>query len=555
MKKLLLAGLAACLPIGLFAQTAVDAMSVSQSELRGTARFMSMAGAFTALGGDISTLSQNPAGIGVYRSSDVSLTFGLDMLSANSNAAGNSYTTTQTKFNVNQFGFVGSTAHGAFNWGVSYNRVASFNRSFGGSLGELGSSYTNLVADYTTADGLPQDMLAPSKNYSPYWDSYGNFGYAPWSSALLYNSYAINPTSADAKAYVGLWDYDRTSGTGQYSIEERGQIDEYDINIGGNVADVVYWGIGVGITDLDYNQRAYYSEELSNANVPDYDGISYTDGSASWRLSNAKHISGTGVNLKFGLIFKPINEFRLGLAVHTPTWYSLDYDGAAQADYRYISPSYEQGKFYNGTAVTGTDGDNWYSDQFSWKLNSPWRLMVGAAGVIGTKGILSLDYEYKAYSAMRLKDQNGTEYPALTEDVKTYYRPTSTIRIGGEYRVTPAFSVRAGYSYETSPVTTEALDGNNGVTANYVYTSGPDDTETQPSYTFDRSTQYITLGLGYRYQRFYADLAYVHRYRQSDYHAYTDYNENVSPGYLVTAPVAKITDHNNQLVLTVGMRF
>ena len=57
--------LAGAVPAVSFAQSAIDAYNLSQSDLRGTSRFMSMAGAFGALGGDLSTLTQNPAGIGV----------------------------------------------------------------------------------------------------------------------------------------------------------------------------------------------------------------------------------------------------------------------------------------------------------------------------------------------------------------------------------------------------------------------------------------------------------------------------------------------------------
>ena len=94
-----------------------------------------------------------------------------------------------------------------------------------------------------------------------------------------------------------------------------------------------------------------------------------------------------------------------------------------------------------------------------------------------------------------------------------------------------------------------------GDAATYVYTSGPQDTETQPAYTLNRSTNYVSCGLGYKYKNFYADLAYVYRHRKSDYHAYTDYNENVDPGYLVQAPKATLSDNNNQIVLTMGLRF
>lgn len=63
---------ALCSSSMLFSQGVVDALKYSQQDIRGTARYMGMAGAFGALGGDITTLSQNPAGIGVYRNSEYS---------------------------------------------------------------------------------------------------------------------------------------------------------------------------------------------------------------------------------------------------------------------------------------------------------------------------------------------------------------------------------------------------------------------------------------------------------------------------------------------------
>ncbi|MDE5749751.1 MAG: hypothetical protein K2H87_03155, partial [Duncaniella sp.] len=190
----------------------------------------------------------------------------------------------------------------------------------------------------------------------------------------------------------------------------------------------------------------------------------------------------------------------------------------------------------------------------TWKMNAPWRLNAGIAGVIGGRAIISLDYEFKGMDKLSFKNNSGFAYNDLNDDVKTYFKATNTIRVGAEYRVTPAFSVRAGYSYETTPIQKSLLDPE-GTQATYVYTSNPDDTATQPSFTLDRSTQYITCGLGYRYKAFSADLAYVHRTRKSDYHAFTDYNENAEPHYLVIAPQAKVTDNNNSLVLTLAYRF
>ncbi len=567
MKKILIAGFMAALPSALLAQSAIDAYSVSQNDLRGSARFMSMGGAFTALGGDISTLHQNPAGIGIYRSSDISATLDINMISSKSKATGLSNTENWTRAVCNNFGYVGTINLGSqsvmpfLNWGASYSRVASFDRRYGGSLGSLGTSYTNLVADYTSNDGIYPAEILPTNNFNPYQENYispsgQSYPYAPWSSILLFNSYGINPVSPGANEYMGLYDYNATSGEGTFMVEEKGYIDEYSINLGGNIQNMVYWGIGFGITDIDYRSNTYYSEYLENANVPDAGRESYVSGgTANFELSNYKRIYGSGFNFKAGVIIKPINELRFGIAVHTPTYYNLSYQGIASTAFAYNSSTYPAGTNINGSNVT----DEGYYDEFDWQLRSPWRLMVGAAGVIGGRAIISADYEYRGTQDMRVQDYNGNEYSDITGDIKTYYKATNIMRLGAEYRVTPSFSVRAGYSFESSPVTQETMDGftsqGNGKNATYIYTSGPDDTETLPSFTLDKTTQYLTCGIGYRYKNFYADAAYVHRAQKSKFQAFTNYNEGVAPNYFVTAPSAEISDNDNSIILTVGFRF
>lgn len=551
MNKSLAITLALGLPLGAAAQTAIDAMSVARTDLRGTARFTAMGGAFTALGGDISTLTQNPGGIGVYRSSDLSLSLDLDATSVKSTAAGGFDKNSNTTFSVNNFGYVGSVYTGNsvmpfFNWGVSYNRRASFDRTYGGYLGQLGTSYTNLVADYTTNDAYSPGYLSPYDGYNPYFD-----GNAPWTSILAYQSFMINPASPGSSSYKGLYDYDADGGNGSfaegwYNIEEKGHIDEYSINFGGNIEDVVYWGIGFGVTDLDFKQYAYYGEDIEQANVPDANKESFIPGGyASYSLDNVKHIWGSGFNFKLGVIVKPINEFRLGFAVHTPTYYNLSQESHAVTNFNFESSDYPGGQSINGSYDT-----DW--DDFDWKLQSPWRLMFGAAGVIDGRLIISADYEYRAFDKMKVKDWEGYVYDAVTEDVRTWYKSTNILRLGAEYRITPAFSVRAGYSYESTPVKAQILDPSQSE-VNYIYTSGPDDTETVPSFDYNRSTSYVSCGLGYRYKNFYADLAYLHRNTKGDYHAFTDYVDNEN--YIVRGPKADLSRNTNSFVLTLGMRF
>ncbi len=528
----------AAMPLMAMSQTAFDAYQLSRYDLRGTARFMSMGGAFTALGGDLSTLNQNPGGIGVYRKSDLGFTLDINMMSTSTKGLEN-YKDNQTKVHVPNFGYIGSAYTGSeimpiFNWGFSYGRVASFDRRYRGTV-DMNGSLSNYIAGFTSDAGFSSDLLSSNEA------NYFNAGHAPWMSILAYNSFMINPV-AGTNSYNGLWG-NGTYGVSDFSVEEKGYVDEYEINLGGNFSDIVYWGIGFGITDIDYQQSVYYEEYLNNAQIPviDTDGQvvagppTPTAHDVGFGLDSRKHISGTGYNFKAGLIVKPVNELRLGFAVHTPTYYNLSqsHDGFVDYGYGYTEAPLKPSD--TGSPV----------DAFDWKLRTPWRLMFGAAGVIGSSAIISVDYEYRPYQNMTLKDGGGYDYSDLNGDVKNYYKAANIIRIGAEYRVTRNFSVRAGYAYESTPTGSEIK--NDEI---MMFTSNPEDTGTTPSYTLDNSTSYITCGIGYRYKSFYADAAYVHKSRSSEFHPYTGDN-----GYTANPYTAEVKSNDNNIVLSLGFKF
>ncbi len=550
MKKVILAAtMCAAVPSLANAQAAVDLANLSQTDMIGTARYMSMGGAFTALGGDLTSPATNPAGVGVYRSSEIALT--LDLNSRNTETSTRDLTDKHNKtlFRVNNFGYIGSfnlynNTTPYINFGVTYNRVASFDRVMSGGWAQMnGSSLSNYIAAMTNSEGnIPYQDMQYHGNYNPYLDSN-----IPWLSILAYNGYVIND-NPDGVTYSGLMGQG-TTGSGEFKTREKGSVDEYNISFGGNVSNVFYYGIGVGVTDIDYKQYSYYQENLDNAYISaskvgaENSSTNYiVDGRADYRLDNYLHSSGSGFNLKFGLIVRPINQLRIGLSVQTPTWYNMTdtYWGGIRYLYTPNDPGYNVNPIDEKEPMPITnDGSSWHN----YHMRTPWRMSVGLAGVIGSQVIVSADYEYRG-NDMQVSEVEGDEYTQVTRDVKTYYKGVHTMRLGAEYRVTPQLSLRAGYVYQTSPM--KSIAENDGI---MIWTAG-----TIPSYTFNKSTQYVSVGAGYRFTKhFYADFAYVNRQRKSTFHAYSPII--VGQSLDQASPSASVSANDNEFVLTVGYKF
>ncbi len=518
------------------AQSAVDAYDITQVQLRGTARFVGMGGAFTSLGGDLSSMTQNPAGIGIYRSSDIGFTVDLSFAKSSTETGFGKFDKNETFFKFDNFGYVGvqplSGALRNINWGVSYSRLNSFDRSFNGQNDPTGTSLSNYVAAFTnvSSDGL----IIDEDHDNPYLSTDND-----WLSILAFNSYMISNVPGSDTQYAGLYQ-NGTHGDALYNVRERGYTDEYNIDFAGNVSDVVFWGFGIGIRDMEFTRESFYSESMSNALVYDTETDQLTNGNAGFDLYNVKRTTGSGVNLKLGVILRPVEMLRIGLAVHTPTWYHLNHTGYGQVDFNYTP---------NGSDLNSSDGRPLDTPDFDYdsRLNSPWRFMAGASMVIGQQAIVSLDYERVAYNDMKMKYQaysNGAFGGGFIEDtqgnadIKDYYKAANIIRLGVEYRLTRSFSLRAGYNYQTTSVKDKAADN-----VFQISTVGTD-----PSYIFSRDTNNITLGLGYKYKNWYIDAAYQYTRRENTYHAYTSFDGNI-------APTAKLTDTHNNIVISTGFRF
>lgn len=561
--------------LGALAQSVTGAYSISQQDLRGTARFMSMAGAFGALGGDLSTLGQNPGGIGIYRSNEVGFTLGIDAMSSKASAGGLSNTENMTRFNLNNIGGVftmklpGSVMPN-INFGFTYNKGATFNRRYRGAIPNIGTSMSNYIAGISNAYDLNEADVSYGESYDPYNPPIGNRT-VPWLAVLGYYGFLTTPEvrSDDSTDWYGQ--YGRgTTGTGAFDVEEKGSIDEYNIALGGNINNVVFWGMDFDITSIDYKIHSIWSENLQNAYVYDPNTEQVGQMDANWSLHDKYRLNGTGFAYKLGVIVKPIQELRLGLAFHTPTFYSLNetyYD--THLDYRYPFPTKDNSTWAN-------DG---YSAVNSFNFQTPWRVIASLAGVVGNKLIVSADYQWDGYRNMKYSEADNYGYydpwydwddpwgnwggwygaPARSRadigsprsdyynandyanaKIKEVYRNTNTFRIGAELRVLPSLSIRAGYSYSTSPVSAKVKD----------YSVEVPGTGVMSNYSLDNQTQHVTCGIGYKNKGFYVDLAYVYKYTSSEYFPFSPDMSDLS-----TAVRSKIEFNKSSVALSMGYKF
>ncbi|WP_273390548.1 OmpP1/FadL family transporter [Barnesiella viscericola] len=541
--KYVLAWAALCSSPMLFGQGVVDALKYSQQDIRGTARYMGMAGAFGALGGDITTLSQNPAGIGVYRNSDIAATIDLSNQVSSVNTAGVKSTDNKFNFSCNNFGFVWTVRFNQealknLNFGFAYNKQKSFDRTYKTAYSGItgASSLSGYIAKLS--EGYTADNLGYSDN-----SSYDPYDQNPWLNVLGYQSYLINPKSSASNTWGSIVGNGSTA-TGDLYVREKGSIDEYNFNIGGNIYNVFYWGIGLTVTDFSYDVQSGYGENLTNGYLPDANGVMGSPNANGWYLmQNMLHTNGSGFKANLGVILRATNNFRLGFAFHTPNYYKMTDTYSASVKYDFTQGSTS----YNDLAETP-------SGSYSYEFQAPWRMIASAAYVFGQGGILSFDYEYTASNGMSFDDPYTIDmFYNTNQEISEMVSPMHTFKVGGEFRITPQFSARLGYAYQTSPVKSEYRSGHEIPTAG-----------TLTQFTLDRATNYFTVGLGYRFSNVYVDLAYMHRYRRSELFPFSPipstgenpFNpDEVEPSLAITPQISTLTDHNNSFVLTMGVKF
>ena len=441
----------------LFAQNENDALRYSLINYGGTARFSGLSGAYGAVGADFSSLSQNPAGIALYRKSEFTITPVLSSNNTTSNYIGQSFSNDRTAMYLGNVGYVFSqNMKGkagplvSMQFGFGLNQLTRFNNRMTISGFNNSNSLLNTYVDDVNYTGA-----APGD-----WDNFG--------AGLAYDVNLIYYDSTDMR-----WAADMENGGIQQTknIETSGSINETVLSAGANISDKLFLGITFAFPFIRYEETSTYTEEDEN-NLN-----SYYNSFNRYEYLNTR---GAGFNFKAGFIFMPVEFVRIGGAIHTPT------------NFYNMSDSY-----YASMNSYFTGGEQYYDQSpdgyFEYELNTPLRAMGSLAVLIGKYGLISADYEYIDYSESQLW---AYDYSFSNENnaIRTQYTSANNFRFGAEVKAGIA-TFRGGYSIYGSPYA--GAEGNKG------------------------SRSGFSAGIGIREKGYYADFSYNHTTSEAYYYLYS----------------------------------
>lgn len=544
MKKNVIIATLAFVAMPMLAQETYENAKIATEDLNGTARYVGMGGAMEALGADISTISTNPAGIGLFRKSTVSTSFGIvSQQDAQEFAEGN-----KTNMSFDQIGFVYAARSGQnsyLNFGFNYHKSRNFDYILS-AVGQLNSASQNGLS-FVKAIGADDENGFTLMNIEETND--GLMGTAYYTSQLdnlYYNNFIIDDHGIPGWNAASEYELNRA---------HKGYIGEYDFNISGNVNDRIYLGLSVGLHDIHYKAYGEYFENLVN----------YQDKSVgTMTVCDERRITGTGYDLKIGAIFRPVetSPFRIGLSIATPTWYDLKTENNT--------------RLVNGTDYKGYNNKDYSSNVYEFKLYTPWKLGLSLGHTIGNYLALGASYEYADYAHLDSRYKTGSYYDywygdyydesesdrVMNDHTKSTLKAVSTLKLGLEFKPDPAIAVRFGYNYVSPMYNKEGYKdvGLDSYGTNY---------STTTDFTNWKATNRITCGIGYSTGKFNVDLAYQYSASNGSFrpfmdswgdYNYEDFNEK-GESIRMTEQIDNYSDPVNvsnkrhQLMVTLGYKF
>ena len=501
------------------AQNSLDLQRYSGYSIIGTARTIGVGGAASAIGADFGSVSLNPASLAFYRKSDLGFTAGFRNFNTQTNHIGNLNNASTANFGFSNLHFVFADASGGesdklkgWAFGIGFNQLDNYYRKTEASAfnkyNSIGDYYV-LLAGNTSANNLQESSL-------PF---------------LAYDTYYIDTINSIANAWVPVVDGNMQQN---YSRKETGRLNSWEFNLGFNVNDKLYIGAGLGVLDVKYTSsevlREIDTQNLYDTLYANFDRIDIASFEQRYRFST----SGIGVNGKLGVIFRPVDAFRIGLGLQTPTTFNL------------------KDTYQVGMTMT-QDGGTQYPKEgpeglYQYRLRTPFRVTLGAVGFIEKTGLISFDLDYIDYSRSSLIDNFNTSTFTVANRAVSQLGNSSAInfRLGGELR-NNQYYFRGGYANFASFWNAEGEKYDDLST--YEATTG-----TFQVKNYKSNRQCFTIGTGYREEEIYLDFAIIY---QIDHLKYNLYEMPVNAPILGWGVSPVILQKRTQIgmIFTFGFRF
>ena len=533
MKKLFVIAAIVVATMPVAAQETYENAKIAQEDLNGTARYVGMGGAMEALGADISTIGSNPAGIGMFRHSNVSLSLGLVSQGGATNAVGGS--TTNASFD--QLGFVYSYRSGKtsyINVAVNYHKSRNFDMILS-AANQLGNASLNKL---TWAKGNLDYVYEAKSEFQPDGTTIDvpNFKAPYITCSQLDDLFGYNLNWDDVNK---SWDYVNADNF-RFDRAHEGYIGEYDFNVSGNINNRIYLGLTVGVHDVHYKHYSEYVEQMSDFLCT---------------VGDRREITGTGIDVKAGVILRPIESspFRIGLSIASPTFYELK-----TANYSFISDGHD--RFDSGSIMDARDRTN-----YKFRLYTPWKFGVSLGHTIGSQVALGASYEYADYGSMDSRYITGDYYNEWSDSYSTNsesdrvmndhtaktLKGVHTLKLGAEIKPAKNFALRFGYNYVSPMYQKEGFkDGTLNSDGSYVSSAS--------DYTNWEATNRFTCGFGYTFDKFNASLAYQYSATKGTFSPFMSYYANQDgtpdPDDCI-APQVSVENKRHQVLLTLGYTF
>ena len=393
----------------LYSQNENDALLFSQQQVFGSAKYMSMGGAFNALGGDFATTSHNPSGLAFYQNNEILLSSSFYLNNSTSyfdNLSNDHY---HSGFNISNLGIVlsNNNINNKSNWkrvnfAIGWNKLADYNQN----IRIEGYNYQNSLVDYILSNAQGKNI----ENLDPFF------------TLPAFNTYLIDSLSSNQ--YFANISPNSVKFQEHLAISSGSQ-NEFVISLASSYNEKIYLGATIGFPIINYYHRIQHTENNFSDTINNLEEFQYEE-----ELS----VYGNGLNIKAGAIMRLSEKTKIGISAHSPTIFNIKDNYNTFITTKFKDYVYESASPYN---------------IFNYELITPWKSIFGLSSTPYKNILISADYEIIDYSFLKMH----SDYYSLTHEnnnIKDAFKKTHNIKIGNEIRIKP-FSLRMGYNYFGSP--------------------------------------------------------------------------------------------------------